>query len=856
MGYSCKKRLILILTALLCAATILSAQNASEQADSLVRLLNARYIEQVDDHGVTKRKAMEPTFLHNGTYLICDSAMWDVNAKIINCYGKVQLIQGESVLTSDKLDYLIDESLATFRGSVVQLRNKKDNILRTRKLDYNTKDSLAIFFDGASMKSEDGQIIESINGTYSNARSLFTFRDDVNMYTDSVFVKTQALDYDSDAEMAHFNAYIDFWKDDNMLSANRGWYDRMKDTFFFRDKVHGLSEEQEMWCDTVYFYRLSNDVLMTGQAHIQDESRGVAALSDRIFYRDSLSQVTMSRRAGLAMWGEQEGKIDTTYMSSDTLVYRTVQKRDVAQDVIRDASKRLDEILGDAVAEFRKRAAKEAAERAAKAREDDPNFAAFKKSSGGPKRAAADNKSASGPKKDNNAAEDTPPAEVKPSAEDSLKRVQDSLAMVAAMNDTTKIGFLYAVGDIRVYRSDMQMRCDSIRYNDLDSIARLFKDPVVWNEQNRQYTSDSLYLLVKGKKMDRASLMSNAFIITQEDSLYFNQIKSTDILAFFDKNGGLRRFDALGGVNAMFYLEENETLATVNKKESKMMSATFVNGEIDRINYFESTKNDAYPIVQMAPAEHRMKGFLWQKEKAPKGKEDVTLIELLPSEREYYSSKPKTKFKQTDIYFPGYMEQLYAALDSARVAKKNRPAKESKATGDSTSVLADSVVLARPDSMTLRSARRDSILRKDRPMRSQMDSVNVAPPVPVVADSLKTAVADTTASKEEYMSERELKRALRIAKRDAKWSALDARDAEKAAAKAAKAAEKKAKREARLAAKLAKQAEKDKAKLEKYIKRFQKKKERDERKQKPDPSGERPSGVKAGRELQSIDEQE
>ena len=41
--------------------------------------------------------------------------------------------------------------------------------------------------------------------------------------------------------------------------------------------------------------------------------------------------------------------------------------------------------------------------------------------------------------------------------------------------------------------------------------------------------------------------------------------------------------------------------------------------------------------------------------------------------------------------------------------------------------------------------------------------------------------ADTT-----YMSDRELKKALRIARRDARWAALDQRDADKAAAKAAR----------------------------------------------------------------------
>ena len=97
------KRRLILLAALLVAGLPLSAQRSSGQTDSLVRLLNARYLEQVETEGKMARKAIEPTFLHNGTYLSCDTALWHVEEKLINCFGHVQLLQGESVLTSEKL---------------------------------------------------------------------------------------------------------------------------------------------------------------------------------------------------------------------------------------------------------------------------------------------------------------------------------------------------------------------------------------------------------------------------------------------------------------------------------------------------------------------------------------------------------------------------------------------------------------------------------------------------------------------------------------------------------------------------------------------------------------------------------
>ena len=857
------------LAALLLCAPFLSAQQTSGQTDSLVRLLNARFIEQAEQDGRMVRKAIEPTFLHNGTYLSCDTAYWHVEEKVINSFGHVQLMQGESVLTSEKLDYLVDENLAQFRGAVVQLRNKKDNILRTRILDYNTRDSLAIFRGGASMKSEDGQIIESDEGTYSNSSGLFTFRGNVNMFTDSVFVRTNALEYDSDRARAEFIAPIDFWKDDNMLSAGGGWYERNDELFFFRRNVHGLGRTQESWSDSLFFFRATNDVQMRGNIQIQDQSRKVAAMGDLLHYVDSISCVTLERRASAALWDEEGEQRDTTYLGANRFVYDTRKMCDIEEAEVKTAQARLDEMLGDPVAEYRRRAAEEAARAAAEALGNDPNAPPQGRQPAGrglQQIGAADR---------GGAAKTAPPAQAQPAkaapkpgtaaaetpaVPDSTLRAgldstsfaglsgespRDSLALADSLAvpapDTTKVGFLLALGDVRVFRKDMQVRCDSLRYTDLDSIARLYKNPVVWNEGNRQYNSDSLFVLIRDGRMERANLISNAFIHTEEAEGLYDQIRSTDVIAYFNDTTALYRFDALGGVNALFYLEEN---ATVNKVEAKMMMATLENGEVQQVYNFDNPRNDAYPSAQLPQADRILKGFNWQPERRPKDKYDVTSMVVKPSERAEYEARPRAAFRQTDIYFPGHMKEVYAALDSARQRRAQRDAPAADAVRDSTSLAArDSLELSRLDSLAVAG---DSL--------SVAKSASADGPGPGTLPEAKSErdLRDAGGSGDmppSEMSERELKRALRIARRDARWAELDARDAEKAAKKEARKAERKAKREAKRAARAAKQAAIDAAKLQKYIERYQKQKERHERKQEPLPAGERPPAPEAGGEV-------
>lgn len=128
-----------------------------EPEDSLVRLVSADTLRQVERNGITFRRATgDATFLHNNTYLLCDTALWNVNTRVIEAIGNVRIIQDQTELESERMIYRIDNDLAEFRGDVVQLRDKDNNTLRTSHLDYNTKDSVAVFRNGGSMMDKDG----------------------------------------------------------------------------------------------------------------------------------------------------------------------------------------------------------------------------------------------------------------------------------------------------------------------------------------------------------------------------------------------------------------------------------------------------------------------------------------------------------------------------------------------------------------------------------------------------------------------------------------------------------------------------------------------------------------------------
>lgn len=939
------RKLFISVVTVLSTLTSLSAQENGSQKDSLVRLLSAQSMELIEKDGVDYRKVTGPArFLHNDTYLICDTALWNMSSNEIYAISNVKILQDQTVLTGDRLTYYIDRDLAEFRGTLVQLEDKDRNVLRTEHLDYNTKDSVAVFFNGGSMKDAEGQIIESRTGTYDSKIRTFTFNDRVNMFTDSVFVKSTTIVYDARTNVATFGFDTDTWQDDNMLSANGGWYDRGREIFLFRNNVHGMSDTQEGWADSLYYYRSSKNIELLGNAQVTDTTRDVSALAGRIFYTDSLSEVKLTRDpAVIGVMKNAEDQPDTVYFGADTIFARTYMMFQVNESEIKNSKSRMEDLAVDAVQAYRQKAAKEAAEAAAKAMENDPNrpkpnkkqteetgavaaaggAAETSEAAGASESEASESEAsessdvseaeeasekdvdvsetseseASG-KNGDEATDAAEGAEGAPSdsltaktltsakdsteiaagvqaseadsvshalaslgsaagalqkpagrlahASDSLSHVADTLShsadslantadsltvaadSLSAPKDSTKLNFITAIKNVKMFRKDIQLACDSLVYNDLDSLVRMYEKPFVWNEGNRQYSADSIYAVIKDRAMQKASLMSNAFIIVKEDSLCFDQIRATEMLAYFDTTGALTRFDALGEANAVFYLQEDSVYATVNKSAAKMLSARFLNGELDKVYYFDAAKNDGYPVAQMTRDERVLKGFDWQIDACPRGKQDITTLSLRASERSSYSARPRATFEYTDRYYPGYIPGIMKQIREGKVAKANAEARRKAAAqakaaaadsltvaGDSLSVAQDSLSLSPADSLgTSLPSVADST-------KAGSDSLSVS----ADSSSVNAPVLDPSALKK---AQRDSIRAARIAAREAKWARLDSLDAAKAkAAEDKKAAKLRVKKLKQLKALKARE-EKENARLEKYKAAYLKQKERDD----------------------------
>ncbi len=682
--------LFVILILALLSGGNLCGQERKEAQDSLVRLVEAKSAHLMEIDGNSYRKVTGPAkFLHNNTYLICDTALWNVNSNIINAVGHVKVIQENTFLTSDKIDYIVNENLAQIRGSLVELYDKEGNVLRTNHLDYNTKDSIAVFYSGGAMRNSDGNLIESSNGEYRSADKMFTFIGNVQMFTDSVFIKSSKIDYNTVTNVAYFGRGTTAWQNGNMLFTNNGEFDRPNNIFNFKRDSYILTKEQEIWADRLIYNRNNGVAELYNNIQILDTVQKSYCFADKAVYTPKPFRVELTRKPAVAMYTVENGVRDTIFLAADTLKYYTVRYCDIDSSTIALAKER--RMLSD-IDPLENIEAVGAAQRA-KNEEAAKNPNAIKKSnrSVGGNKSNNNNTTTPGTNQNGNQFSPMQPAgrsgqgvmniekvgkggdilggpmwfleqkfqqDTTAAPTDSLEvkdttSIADSLIVTdtLAIKDTSDVIFIDAWHNVRVFKSDLQALCDSLVYTGIDSIARLYIEPVMWSDIRHQFTSDSMQLVMKNNELSKANLITNAFVASHEDSIYYNQIKGAEMVAFF-KDNDLYRYDALGGASMNFYVREDSLITIMNQKEGKILSARIKNREIQRIKYIENITNNALPVYNLPLEDQRLRGFNWRGDERPQTRYEVMHRKIRPSKRGYYRAVSFPEYPYSVTYFP------------------------------------------------------------------------------------------------------------------------------------------------------------------------------------------------------------
>lgn len=189
------------------------------------------------------------------------------------------------------------------------------------------------------------------------------------------------------------------------------------------------------------------------------------------------------------------------------------------------------------------------------------------------------------------------------------------------INPLKKKSFLRAYKKARMYKSNIQVRTDSLSFNETDGIMHLDGKPIAWSGE-KQITGDKIeaYFDTENEFIDSLRVIGNAFAISKADSLNmkdeFNQVKGKLMTVYYEKND-VKLAKVIGNGQAITYADDqNEKTKEVERIGVSLstcgtIEAEFEDRKVQIISCNIGANTDIYPMSLISREKRFFPDFNW-----------------------------------------------------------------------------------------------------------------------------------------------------------------------------------------------------------------------------------------------------
>ena len=178
----------------------------------------------------------------------------------------------------------------------------------------------------------------------------------------------------------------------------------------------------------------------------------------------------------------------------------------------------------------------------------------------------------------------------------------------------------------RIYKTDIQGKCDSIHSSQITGLTRMIRNPIVWSGKS-QMTGDNIHILAnkQTEKLDSLRVFDNAFLI-EKDTLGtgFNQVKGKLLKGKFKENK-LNNVNLYQNTEVIYYAYNDEhSLVGINKSKCSQIRIDFApTQQIETITFYKDVDGAIYPEDKISKKELLFPNFNWRGDEMLKSKEDI-----------------------------------------------------------------------------------------------------------------------------------------------------------------------------------------------------------------------------------------
>lgn len=401
--------------------------------------------------------------------------------------------------------------------------------------------------------------------TYDGNTKIARILRNVRLVGRNTELRTDELEFDAGTNTAYYRNHADIKSGENNLNSKEGYYYSRSEMYFFTDSVVLKNPDYTIYCDTLRYHTPTGIAYFFGPTEIVGDS--IYIYCEDGWY-DTKTDISMLKQKALVRNKKQTVTGDSLYYERNTGFgegYYNIEVLDEEQNVI---------LRGDH---------------------------------------ALINQKTDSALLTNNAL-----FIYITSDSDSVFVHADTLR---TNPDSAGLRQFRAYYGVRLYKSDLQGMCDSLFYSTSDSILRLYKEPVLWSGEN-QLSADYIEIWTRNKQVSQVHMIQTAFMINEEDSGKYNQIKGKTMIGYFRDNEAYK-IDVKGNGQTVYYAKDRDELVGVNVAQSSNLTIYLKDNKPDNIRFYVLPKGTTYPLEMAPPDELILKDFKWLEEKRPKNKQDI-----------------------------------------------------------------------------------------------------------------------------------------------------------------------------------------------------------------------------------------
>jgi len=485
----------------------------------------------------------------NNTLFYSDSAVLNQKTKTFQAYGKVHINDADSThIYGEYMRYHFDTKMAYMQKKVTLTNGK--SVLTTDELEYDLNQKIGVYKNGGKVVN-GSTVLTSKEGTYFDELKDVYFRKNVVLVDPKYTLRADSLLYNTETEIATFigpTRIVDSSKRE--IVTSEGFYDTKNRIAQFGKRPTIRDGKTLLKADNIYADDASGIRRAEGNAVYIDTAQGVSILANLLIDDQNTNLMTATRKPLMIIKQDQ----DSIYVVADTILSGFVTKADTNQ---------------------------------------------IRKDSLGNRSAKSDSIKLS-------------------------RKSNDTVKNTAVVNasDSTTPRYIKAFHHVRIFSDSLQAVSDSLYYSGVDSVFRLFTDPIVWASGN-QITGDTIFLYTKNKKADRLYVFENSLVVSKAGPNQYNQIKGNTLNGYFNE-GTIDFMRAKGNAESIYYVkDEDSAYVGVNRSTADIIDMRFANKELNKVVYINDVKGLTTPFRQVKFDEMRLRNFKWLDDRRPKTKYEM-----------------------------------------------------------------------------------------------------------------------------------------------------------------------------------------------------------------------------------------